>query len=178
MTPQNLSITKTMRMLHGRLRPFIDVKAEIAPKALAFLLEHFPNENLFKRTAYANGFSDGGLQASPPLTRTLSNFVRSDACPEITVKTLTSGQRYEATGLWDMLCFEFVAKRSFDALAELAECAKGFAETDYYFGFDVVPDMAAFEADTAAELAASGAEANAPAPAPEAPAPAPVADAA
>lgn len=93
MTTQHLQIAKNMRMVHGKLRPFIEVKAVINPASKAFLLEHFSAETLFKRTAYANGFTDGGLQASPPLARMLSNFIKNDACPEITVKTLLAGQK-------------------------------------------------------------------------------------
>lgn len=155
MTMQRLIVSKSMRMAHGKLRPFIDVKAEIDPKAKAFLLEHFGADTLFKRSAYANGFSDGGLQASPPLSRMLSNFVKNDACPEITVKTLTAGQRYEGANLWDILCFDFIAKRSFDALCELAAGAAAFDATEAYLGFGVQSDLVAFTADTALEMAAA-----------------------
>ena len=155
MTTQQLTILKNMRLVHGKLRPFIEVKAELAPAAKAFLLEHFAAETLFKRTAYANGFSDGGLQASPPLARMLSNFVKNDACPEITVKTLTAGQKYEGAGLWDVLCFEFIAKRSFDALCELAAGTGTFDVQDAYLGFGLTSDLAAFSADTALEMTAA-----------------------
>lgn len=155
MTTQHLTLTKSMRMVHGKLRPYIEVKAEIEPVAKAFLLEHFGTETLFKRTAYANGFTDGGLQASPPLARMLANFVKNDACPEITVKTLTSGQKYEGTGLWDIQCFDFIAKRAFDSLCELAAGAGGFAKPEVYVGFGVAADLAAFTADTALEMASA-----------------------
>jgi hypothetical protein len=150
---ESLLIEKSMRLVHGKLRPFIQVQAEIHPTSKAFLLEHFGSETLFKRTAYANGFNDGGLQASPPLARMLSNFVRNDACPEITVKTLITGQKYEGSGLWDIQCFDFVAKRSFDALLELAAGVQGFDRPERYAGFDRSPDLAAFRVDTASEMA-------------------------
>jgi hypothetical protein len=153
MTP-HLAMIKAMKLVHGKLRPIIEVQAFIAPSERAFLLEHFHGETLFKRTAYSTGFSDGGLQPSPPLARMLANFVRNDACPEVTVKTLLSGQKYEASGLWDMQCFAFVAQRSFDGLCELAQASTGFDVTHRYFGFGVTPDAAAFAADTALEMAA------------------------
>jgi hypothetical protein len=154
MTTQQLSITKSMRLAHGKLRPFIEVKSHIPDATKAFLLENFATETLFKRTAYANGFADGGLQASPALARMLLNFVRNDACPEITVKTLTSGQSYEGANLWDILCFEFVAKRSFDSLLELADGAAGFGITQPYLGFGLEADRLRFAADTALEMTA------------------------
>ena len=155
MTTQRLTIAKSMRMVHGKLRPFIEVKAELEPAAKAFLLEHFASETLFRRTAYTNGFTDGGLQASPPLARMLSNFVKNDACPEITVKTLTSGQKYEGAGLWDIQCFDFIAKRSFDALCELAAGTSGFEKPEIYAGFGLDGNLAAFAADTALDMAAA-----------------------
>ena len=153
MTPK-LAIAKRMMMVHGKLRPFIEVKAVIDPADEAALLENFANETLFKRTAYANGFADGGLQPSPPLGRMLMNFLKNDACPEITVKTLLAGQRFEGQGLWDLLCFDYVARRSFDGLVELAVGTRGFGKADVYRGFGATADVAAFVADTALELAA------------------------
>lgn len=155
MTTQRLSITKSMQMIHGKLRPIADVRAHVDARAAAFLLEHFSNETLFKRTAYANGFTDGGLQASPPLARMLANFIKNDACPEITVKTLLAGQKYEGAGMWDIQCFEFVAKRAFDGLAELAEGVSGFMAPELYHGFGTTPAVAAFHTDTVLEMAAA-----------------------
>jgi hypothetical protein len=150
-----LLIKKRMVLTHGKLRPVIEVKAEIALAERAFLIEHCPNEQLFKRTAYAGGFTDGGLQASPPLVRMLNHFVKNDACPEITAKTLLMGQKYEGSGVWDILCFDFIAKRAFDALVELAAGVRGFdAAAETYLGFGATPDLAAFAADTASEMAA------------------------
>jgi hypothetical protein len=153
MTTQYLLIAKSMLMVHGKVRPFVEVKAHVDPAAKAFLLEHFGSETLFKRTAYANGFTDGGLQASPPLARMLANFIRNDACPEITVKTLMSGQKYEGAGLWDIQCFDFVAKRAFDALVELAAGVASFSAPETYLGYGMAADHAAFVADTASEMA-------------------------
>ena len=152
MRRQQLTLVKGMRLTHGRMRPFIEVRATIAEAELAFLLEHFATETLFKRTAYVNGFADGGLQASPPLARMLANFVRNDACPEITVKTLTSGQTYEGSNLWDLLCFEFVAKRAFDSLTDLAEGAAGFGAKHIYSGFGPTFDPSVGAADSALDM--------------------------
>ena len=154
MTTPHLRIAKRMMMVHGRLRPVIEVVAMIDEVDQAALLEHFGNETLFKRTAYANGFSDGGLQPTPALSRTLSTFLKNDACPEITVKTLLAGQKYEGQGLWDLLCFDYIAKRAFDSLQELAEGTRGFGKADIYLGFEPSAEMAAFGADTALEMAA------------------------
>ena len=154
MTAPQLLITKRLVFAHGKNRPVIEVKALIGEAERAFLIENCAGENLFKRTAYANGFTDGGLQASPPLVRMLNHFVKNDACPEITVKTLLAGQRYEGAGIWDIQCFDFIAKRAFDALVELAEGVQGFGCTTPYFGFGITPDSAAFSADTALEMAA------------------------
>lgn len=136
------------------MRPYIAVRANIDPAAKTFLLAHFASETLFKRTAYVNGFTDGGLQASPALERMLASFVRNDACPEITVKTLTAGQTYEGANLWDLQCFEFVAKRAFDSLLELAAGAAAFDGTQMYRGFAASAELAASGGDTALEMAA------------------------
>ena len=154
MTAPQLLITKRMVFAHGKNRPLIEVRTIIGDAERAFLLENFAGEGLFKRTAYANGFGDGGLQASPPLVRMLNHFVKNDACPEITVKTLLSGQKYEGAGIWDIQCFEFIAMRAFDTLVELAEGVQGFGCTTPYHGFGITPGLASFEADTALEMAA------------------------
>jgi hypothetical protein len=154
MSAAHLSIKKYMAVVHGKNRPFIEVKGHVSPEAAKFLTETFPTEPLFKRQAYANGFDDGGLAASPSLSRMLSGFVKNDACPEITVKTLIQGQKFEGTGVWDIMCFEFVAKRSFDALAELVAGIEGFGTTSTYAGCGVAmpADVTAFEADTRSEM--------------------------
>jgi hypothetical protein len=154
MSAAHLSIKKYMAVAHGRNRPFIEVKAHVSPEAAKFLIETFPTEPLFKRQAYSNGFDDGGLPATPSLSRMLSGFVKNDACPEITVKTLIQGQKFEGTGVWDIQCFEFVAKRSFDALAELVAGIEGFGSTVAYAGHGVSTpaDVAAFHADTRLEM--------------------------
>ena len=155
MNTQQLTISKSMRLAHGKLRPYVEVKANIPERTKALLLGHFAADTLFKRTAYANGFTDGGLQPSPPLSRMLANFVRNDACPEITVRTLTSGQTYEGANLWDVLCFEFVAKRAFDSLLELADNAAGFGVKQIYLGFGLEADRAGFTADTVLDMAST-----------------------
>lgn len=156
MPAPHLKLVKRFVPIHGKMRPVIEVQAVIDADSKTVLLENFSNESLFRRTSYVNGFSDGGLQPSPALGRQLGGFLKNDACPEVTVKTLLAGQKYEGAGLWDVLCFEFLAKRSFDTLVELAEGARGFGQARTYLGFDVEaePDVLAFKADTAAEMAA------------------------
>lgn len=157
MAAAHLKLAQRFVSIHGKMRPMIEVQAVIDPASKAVLLENFGNETLFRRTSYANGFSDGGLQPSPALARQLGGFLKNDACPEVTVKTLLAGQKYEGAGLWDVLCFEFIAKRSFDTLVELAQGARGFGQSRIYLGNDAAaePNVLAFEADTAAEIAAS-----------------------
>ena len=155
MMAPKLLIAKRMVTIHGKARPCAFIRAEIEPVDKAKLLEDFANEPLFKRVAYANGFADGGAQPSPALSRMLSNFVKNDACPEITVRTILAGQRFEGAGIWDIECFVFIAKRAFDALAEVAAGVRTFETEIAYFGFGVSDDLVAFAADTTAELVAS-----------------------
>ncbi len=156
MSAPHLKLAKRFISIHGKMRPMIEVQAVIDVEAKAILLENFSNESLFRRTSYSNGFSDGGLQPSPALARQLGGFLKNDACPEVTVKTLLAGQKYEGSGLWDVLCFEFLAKRSFDTLIELAEGACGFGLARNYLGFGQAdePNVLEFPPDTATEMAA------------------------
>jgi hypothetical protein len=153
MSRPHLTITKRMALIHGKMRPLIEVKATVSPDAMKMLIETFPNETLFKRTAYTTGFGGAGLQPSPALERMLNNFVKNDACPEVTVKTLIQGQKFEGTGVWDIQCFDFVAKRSFDALLELVEGVAGFGTTATYQGANATADLADFNLDTISEMA-------------------------
>jgi hypothetical protein len=118
MQPPKLLIRKGMVSIQGRSRPCIQVLAVVDPAAKAKLEELFSTENLFKRTAYATGFPAGFPMPSAPLAPHLANFMKSDACPEITVKTILAGQLYQAQSIWEMKAFEFIACRAFDALVD------------------------------------------------------------
>ena len=154
MPARHLTITKRLTQVQGKTKPVCEAKAIIPLAEAKVLLEHFANEPLFRRAAYANGFDDGGIPPGPGLTKMLGAFTRNDACPEVLVKTIINGQRYEAISFWDTLCFEFVAKRSFDALVVMCEGIRQLDQPQVYHGYGVEADVAAFEVDTAAELLA------------------------
>jgi hypothetical protein len=47
-------------------------------------------------------------------------MLRSDACPEITIKTILAGQLLQAQSVWEMKAFEYIAQRAFDALVDFS----------------------------------------------------------
>ncbi|MGF7473526.1 hypothetical protein WFJ45_22285, partial [Salmonella enterica subsp. enterica serovar Minnesota] len=83
-------------------RPSIQALAIVDERLAALLMEHFANDSLFKRTMYINGFGDGPGAPSRPLQPMMSGFLKNDACPEITVKTLLAGQTIQGNSLWDL----------------------------------------------------------------------------
>lgn len=161
MAVRELKIRKSLSVTQGRTKPLCEARAFIPASEAAILVEHFGNEPLFKRTAYANGFGDSGYSPSPALARMLANFVRNDACPEVLVKTLINGQRFEANTFWDILCFEFVAKVGFDALLVMCEGVRTLEKTLVYKGSVAEADLVAFEEEDARERAEHVALANA-----------------
>jgi hypothetical protein len=118
MQAPKLLIRKGMVVIQGRNRPCIQVLAVLDPLLKAKLEENFLNENLFKRSAYAMGFPAGTPQPSPSLAPHLGAMLRSDACPEITIKTILAGQLLQAQSVWEMKAFEYIAQRAFDALVD------------------------------------------------------------
>ncbi len=54
-----LKIRKGMVNIQGRNRPCIQVQAMVGVDMHAVLMEHFSNENLFKRSSYAMGLPAG-----------------------------------------------------------------------------------------------------------------------
>ena len=118
MQAPKLLIRKGMVVIQGRNRPCIQVLAVVDPLLKAKLEENFLTENLFKRSAYANGFPAGTPQPSPSLAPHLGAMLRSDACPEITIKTMLAGQLFQAQSVWEMKAFEYIAQRAFDALVD------------------------------------------------------------
>lgn len=158
-----LKIRKKVLNIQGRDRPCVQVLAVMDPLAKAALEAHFKEVNLFKRTMYANGFPKDVPQPEPELAGHLSAFVRDDACPEVSVKTLLAGQLYQAQGPWDMMAFEYIAKRAFDSLLLLLSCCGELGrETLYapagtdpfdmtFVGFETLPEDAAASGDGEAE---------------------------
>jgi hypothetical protein len=117
-----LKIRKKVLNLKGQDRPCVQVLADVDSNAKAALEQYFLEVNLFKRTMFSNGCPKELPQPEPELMPHLMAFVRDDACPEISVKTLLGGQLYQAKGPWDLMSFEYIAKRSFDSLMVLLAC--------------------------------------------------------
>jgi len=152
MATHELRIIKRIVQVQGRSKPMCEVKAIIPATEAKLLVENFGNEPLFRRTAYPNGFGDCGYDIHPSLARMLANFVRNDACPEVLVKTLVNGQRFEANTIWDVLCFEFCVKLGFDALVELCQGIRELDETIIYRGKGTeAANLDTFAADAARE---------------------------
>lgn len=149
-TPR-LLIRKAMMNIQGRTRPCVQVQASIDPRIQAVLQQHFLTENLFKRSMYQSGFPAGVPTPSPSLAPHLGNFIRNDACPELTVKTILAGQLYQASSIWEVMAFEYVAMRAFDALVEMMVSVSALgSETEYR---SPLSEVAAFAADMAIDMA-------------------------
>lgn len=146
-------IRKKVLNIGGRNRPCVQVQAEVDPAIQAILMEHFVNENLFKRTMYQSGLPEGVPAPGPSLAGHLMNFVKNDACPEIAVKTLLAGQMYQASGIWEVLAFEYIAKRAFDSLCVMVGSVGELGTETYYSPKG--PDVARHAADVVAERAAA-----------------------
>jgi hypothetical protein len=58
------------------------------------------------------------VQPSGPLAPHVAMLLKSDACPEITVKTILQGQLHQANSVWEMKAFEYIAQRAFDSLVD------------------------------------------------------------
>ena len=152
MAAPRLLIRKVMLNIQGRIKPCIQVQADIAPAMAAKLSEHFLQENLFKRSSYSQGWPAGVPTPNPALAPHLANFIKNDACPEITVKTILAGQMHQCQGVWELMAFEYVAQRAFDGLcAMMLATAEIGVETIYT---PLGSDLAAFAADLAADVTA------------------------
>jgi hypothetical protein len=151
MSAPRLLIRKAMVDIQGRMRPCIQVQAEVSPAMLAKLNAHFTNENLFRRASYAQGFPEGAPTPSPSMAPHLTAFIKNDACPEITVKTLLAGQMQQCTSIWEVIVFEYIAQRAFDSFCDVMKTvAEIGTETSYQ---PASLDLSMFAADTAAEMA-------------------------
>lgn len=157
MQAPKLLIRKAMMNIQGKTKPCVQVQAVVDEKMQALLTEYFLNENLFKRSMYQSGLPAGAPAPGPSLAPHLSNLIKNDACPELTVKSILGGQLYQASSIWEIMAFEYIAMRSFDSLAELMMSARALGtETQY---MSPALDMATFASDTALEKAAAAAEA-------------------
>ena len=154
MTTAKLLIRKRMLNVQGKMRPTCFVQAIVEPTAQAALEAHFVTETLFRRAAYSQSWPEGTIKIPAPLAPSLAAFLKNDACPEITVKTLLAGQSYQGTNAWEMLSFELIAKVAFDNLLELIRAVMQLDRDIHYFGSTPGADLSAFEADTATDAAA------------------------
>jgi hypothetical protein len=149
MTAPKLLIRKGIVNIQGKNRPCIQVQAVVDADMNAVLMEHFQNENLFKRSSYAQGLPEGVPMPAPSLASYLAAFVKNDACPEITVKTILAGQMQQCTTIWDVMVFEYIAKRAFDSLVDMMSAVSELQTETVYTA--PAADLAAFEADTKVE---------------------------
>lgn len=149
MQAPKLLIRKAVVNVQNRKRPCIQVQATVDPKLLPTLNEHFAGEILFKRTSYQNGFPEGTPAAPAPLVPHIGAMLKNDACPEITVKAILAGQLYQASGIWDMKAFEYIAMRAFDSLVEMLVTVAELGRETVYAG--IASDLAAFAADASSD---------------------------
>jgi hypothetical protein len=152
MAAPKLMLRKGIVNIQGRNKPAVQAQAILPPEEQALLAEHFANDVLFRRSAYMGGLPAGVPAPSAALGSMLMAFVKNDACPEITVKSLLAGQTYQGNTMWDILCFEYIAKRAFEAVQELARGAGEFGREVAIGGAEI--DIARFEADTREEKSA------------------------
>ncbi len=158
MAAPKLVIRKRMQFIQGKVRPCCWVQASVDPELRAVLDEHFSNETIFKRAAYAQFWPEGALAVPAALAPALTNFLKNDACPEITVKTLLQGQLHQGATAWEMMSFEFVGKLAFENFLAIAAMA---TELNCDIGYEGAATIApiVFSADDAvAQLEALAAE--------------------
>jgi hypothetical protein len=153
----HLLIRKRMQFIQGKTRACCHVQAIVDPTLRGPLEEHFNNEALFKRAAYAVNWPKGAIQIPAALAPAVGALLKNDACPEITVKTMLAGQLYQGTGAADMMSFELIAKLAFDNLKAILETVADLDRDVIYTGWQDA-NRAAFDADTAAELQALSAD--------------------
>lgn len=143
-----LKIRKKVLEIENRKRPCVQVQALVDDEVRKVLDQDFLDVVLFKRTLFANGIPAHVPQPEPMLYPQLANFIKDDACPELTVKSILSGQLYQAKDPWGVLCFEWIGKRAFDALALMLTCAKEMGtETEYALESAEADTPAAVEQD-------------------------------
>lgn len=159
MQPPKLAIRKGVVMIQGRNRPCIQITAVVDPNVRKTLDEHFLEVNLFKRSAYAQGFPEGTPVPQPTLAPHLGALIKNDACPEITVKTILAGQLFQGQTLWEVKAFEYIGQRAFDSLVDIISTVVEFGREVIYQPEAAIhlANAVAFAADAAAEVAAAAA---------------------
>jgi len=151
--PPKLLIRKRMTQIQGKVRPTCTVQAVLDPAMQGLLEAQFAAETLFRRAAYSQIWPEGTLKIPAALAPALAAFLKNDACPEITVKTLLAGQTYQGANAWEMMCFELIAKVAFDNLLELKATVGQLDRDVTYFGSESASARSRFEADAAADAA-------------------------
>lgn len=152
MSAPKLIIRKKMLLIQGKVRPCCYVQAKVDPALQAILDEHFASDALFKRAAYAQVWPKGAIEIPGSIAPALSQFLKNDACPEITVKTITAGQMHQGSNVWEMMAFELVAKLAFDNFVALCVMISEMGQDVIYQGQgQAAADLAAFEADRLAD---------------------------
>ena len=151
MSAPKLVIKKKMLFIQGKVRPCCQVQAFVSPELQATIDEHFHSETLFKRAAYASSWPANALEVPAALAPALSAFLRNDACPEITVKTLTASQMHQGANVWEMMAFEFIAKLAFENFLAMMQTVGELGVDVIYQGSPVGGEVEAFKADTASE---------------------------
>lgn len=154
MSNPKLVIRKKMQFIQGKTRACCYVQALVAAELKAALDENFLNEPMFKRAAYSSAWPQGALPIPPELAPHVSSFLKNDACPEITVKTLLAGQMFQSTSMWETMCFEFIAKLAFENFLGMAKSIGELGRDVVYEGVEFGGDLSAFDSDTLAELKA------------------------
>jgi len=144
-----LLIRKRMVNIQGKVRPTCFVQAVVDPAVQAALETHFMTETLFRRAAYSQSWPEGTIKIPPAVAPSLAAFLKNDACPEITVKTILAGQLYQGANAWEMMCFELIAKVAFDNLLELMRSVMQLDRDVFFPGS--AHDLSAFEADAASD---------------------------
>ncbi|MGQ0456134.1 MAG: hypothetical protein ACT4OU_03620 [Hyphomicrobium sp.] len=151
MTPARLVIRKRMQFIQGKTRPCCFVQAFVDADIRAKIEEHFLTEALFKRAFYSTNWPEGAVQIPASLGPAMSQFLKNDACPEITVKTLLQGQLHQGSNVWEMMCFELISKLAYDNFCALVDMAREL-DRDVVYANGALADVENFDADTMAEL--------------------------
>ena len=71
----------------------------------------------------------------------LATFLKNDACPEITVKTLMAGQLHQGANVWEMMAFELIAKLAFDNFLALCDTIADLKRDVIFEGSNAKPQF-------------------------------------
>jgi hypothetical protein len=145
-----------MVQAQGKVRPTCFVQACVNPDIRAALETHFATETLFRRAAYSQVWPEGTIKIPAPLAPAMAAFLKNDACPEITVKTMLAGQSHQGANAWEMMSFELIAKVAFDNLVELISTVRQLDREICYAGSGANVELAEFEADATADMPTAG----------------------